>query len=56
MPAPFLARYKAFVRRNRALLAAVEQGVAGLTWLVPEGDGGDVAAEAAASLVVDSSP
>jgi hypothetical protein len=30
--ATLLQRYKTFVRRNRALLAAVEQGANGLTW------------------------
>ena len=37
-----LARYKTWVRRNRALLSALEQGAAGLTWLVPEGGNSDV--------------
>ena len=32
----FLRGYKTFVRRNRALLTAVEQGAAGLVWFVPD--------------------
>ena len=43
--------YKTFVRRNRALLTAVEQGAAGLTWLVPDGDHTEILAEAASSFV-----
>jgi len=35
IPPTWLERYKTFVRRNRAMLAAVEQGAAGLTWLMP---------------------
>jgi hypothetical protein len=43
--------YKTFVRRNRSLLTAVEQGVAGLTWLVPDGAHTEIIAEAASSFV-----
>ena len=54
--ATFLQRYKRFVRRHRALLSAIEQGAATLTWLVPGGSEGgrfssDVMAEAASSVV-----
>ena len=44
-------RYRTFVRRNRALIAVVEQAAAGLTWLTPDGDDADVYAEAASSAV-----
>ena len=46
-----LRRYKTFVRRNRALLTAIEQGAAGLTWLVPDGAHTEIIAEAASSFV-----
>jgi peroxin-16 len=46
-----LQRYKTFVRRNRALLTAIEQGAAGLTWLVPDGAHTEIIAEAASSFV-----
>ena len=46
-----LRRYKTFVRRNRALLTAIEQGAAGLTWLVPDGAHTEIVAEAASSFV-----
>ena len=45
-----LRRYKTFVRRNRALLTAIEQGAAGLTWLVPMAHT-EIVAEAASSFV-----
>ena len=47
----FLRGYKTFVRRNRALLTAVEQGAAGLVWFVPDGANAEIYAEAASSLV-----
>ena len=46
-----LRQYKTFVRRNRALLTAIEQGAAGLTWLVPDGAHTEIVAEAASSFV-----
>ena len=46
-----MRRYKTFVRRNRALLTAIEQGAAGLTWLVPDGAHTEIVAEAASSFV-----
>ena len=47
----YLRRYKTFVRRNRALLAAIEQGAAGLTWLVPDGENAHIYAEATSSAI-----
>ena len=46
-----MERYKRFVRRNQALLSALETGASGLTWLVPDGDSSEVYLEAASSFL-----
>ena len=44
--AGFMKKYRTFVRRHRALLSAIEQGAAGMTWFI-EGENSEVWAEAA---------
>ena len=46
----FMKKYRTFVRRHRALLSAIEQGAAGMTWFI-EGENSEVWAEAASSAV-----
>lgn len=48
--AGFMKKYRTFVRRHRALLSAIEQGAAGMTWFI-EGENSEVYAEAASSVV-----
>ena len=48
--AGFMKKYRTFVRRHRALLSAIEQGAAGMTWFI-EGENSEVWAEAASSAV-----
>ena len=43
--AGFMKKYRTFVRRHRALLSAIEQGAAGMTWFI-EGENSEVWAEA----------
>ena len=45
-----MKKYRTFVRRHRALLSAIEQGAAGMTWFI-EGENSEVWAEAASSAV-----
>ena len=46
-----MKKYRTFVRRHRALLSAIEQGAAGMTWFAVEGENSEVWAEAASSAV-----
>ena len=45
-----MKKYRTFVRRHRALLSAIEQGAAGMTWFI-EGENSEGWAEAASSAV-----